>query len=63
MYGFIESNMTDHALAAYIRKRGLIDSFHHVGASTQYFDAAGVVHVVVVFDNAATTRKVYVKES
>ena len=62
MDAFELTSLTDHELAAKLRKRGLLDSFTHVGRSVQYADATAKVHFVVVFDNVKTERKVYARK-
>ena len=59
--GFTLSNMTDHELAAFIRRHDATYRQHLIG--TVWENRAGNTIAVVTYDNARSIRKIWIKES
>ena len=57
--GFIESDMTDHEFAAFIRQNNSCHRVHAIG--TVYVKQDDSTLAVVTFDNEACTRKIWLK--
>ena len=60
MQGFERVTLSDHEFAAYLRKRGAIDNYKHVGNSVQWRDDTDVVVAVAFYDNKDCTRDTWV---
>jgi len=56
--GFVQSNMTDHEFAAFVRKHDATYRQHLIGT---VWEAKGRAVAVVTYDNAACTRNIWVK--
>ncbi len=58
--GFILSSMTDHEFAQFIRREDI--TYRQMLIGNVYSDGKGDSVAVVIFDNAAMTRDIWIKE-
>jgi hypothetical protein len=60
MFGFTKVEWTDHELAAFVKKHDLFHTSANGMTNWKRRGAMDYTHVVVIYDNAQVTRKIYV---
>lgn len=60
MFGFIEVTMTDHELAAFVKKHDLFHTSANGATNWKKRGAMDYTHAVVIYDNSELTRRIYV---
>ena len=56
----IAVNMTDTEFAAHLAKQNALHTPHHVGKSVMWYAPDGACVAVAIYDNADSTRKLFI---